>query len=152
MFNAGVIGLHESDISLLDEVIHLTDQIYPDVRIPTIEQFAFSVCFHRYTKLRQSYDIIHHYWSPARRALFREQLSRVLHEPSISSYEERFRQLLPNRPSQIIKDRPFKSPCPRRLKDQIYVMFWGVANRTGILNPLKKIATAAGLKNSLKRA
>ena len=42
MYNAGVIGLDAADAPLLDEVVHLTDQMYPPVRIHTVEQFAFS--------------------------------------------------------------------------------------------------------------
>jgi len=99
MFNAGVIGLHEADIFLLDEVLHLTDQIYPYVRIPTVEQFAFSVCLNHYTQTRLSSDIVHHYWQPADRALFRAELSRVLYDRSTGSYQERFNQLFPHRPS-----------------------------------------------------
>lgn len=135
MFNAGVIGLHETDISLVDEVLHLTDQIYPHVRIPTIEQFAFSVCFDKHTKLRESYGIIHHYWQPWDRALFREQLSRVLHD-TFSSNEERYRRFLHHRPSQDLKDRSFQGPAPR-LKARIRTALGRAAERAGIKNQLK---------------
>jgi hypothetical protein len=138
MFNAGVIGLHESDISLLGEVLYLTDQIYPHVRIPTIEQFAFSVCLDTHTKLRESYDIVHHYWRPTDRALFREQLSRVLHDSSFSSNEQRFRQLLPHRPSRGLVDRSFQSPAPTL----------GARIRMA----LGRLAECVGVKYQLKRA
>ncbi len=145
MFNAGIIGLHESDISLLDEVVHLTDQVYPHLRIPTIEQFAFSVCFQHYTKLRQSYDVVHHYWPPARRALFREQLSRVLHDCSIPSYEEQLRELLPHRPS--LKVRPFQWGRPslsRSLKPWIRRLLTRAAERAGAKDKLKRTAPRIG--------
>lgn len=138
MFNAGVVGLHESDISLLDEVLHLTDQIYPHVSIPTIEQFAFSVCFHQCTKLHESYDIVHHYWNPADRALFHKLLSRVLHDRSVSSKEERFRQLWLHRPSQDLMDRSFQSPAPRF--------------KLRIRMALGRAAESVGLKDHVKRA
>src|SRR5262249_45441788 len=102
MFNAGVVGLHEADISLLDEVVYLTDQIYPHVRIHSVEPFPVSPCFDLRTKLRQSYDIVHHYWPPPGRALFGAELHRILHDPSISSQDERFRRLLPRQPRQSI--------------------------------------------------
>ena len=37
MFNAGVIGLDIADIELLDEVIHLTDQIYHDIKMHMVK-------------------------------------------------------------------------------------------------------------------
>jgi hypothetical protein len=140
IFNSGVIGIDEADISLLDEVVHLIDQIYSRVEYFATEQFAFGACFAQYTTLRQAYDIVNHYWQPAGRELLREQLSRVLHDCSIASNEERFRRLLPHR--QLIRNRP------ESLKEWIHVALWKTANRTGILHPLKKIAARTGLKIS----
>jgi hypothetical protein len=137
MFNSGVIGMDEADISLLDEVIYLADQIYPYVKMRTVEQFAFGACFSQYTKLRESYDIIYHYWPMPRRAVFQEQLRRVLHDPSIVSNEERYHQLLPHRPSQSQK---ILNRGSETLKDRAHIALWKVAKRTGVLDPLKKIA------------
>ena len=135
MFNAGVVALHEADISLLDEIVHLTDQIYPHVSIHNIEQFAFSACFQQCTKLRQSYRIIHHYWPPPGRARFGEELRRVLHDPSISSHEERFRRLLPHQPRQSISHNRHFATSRRRL----YWVLGPWAKRTGIFNALKRV-------------
>jgi hypothetical protein len=143
MFNAGVLGLHEADISLLDEVVHLTDQIYPHVRIHTIEQFAFSACFRHCTKLRQSYDIVHHYWPAPGRELFGQELRRVLHDPSISSEEERFRRLLPHQPRQSLSHNRHSITMRRR-------MYWVLrrwAKRIGIFNALKWVTKGAGIFN-----
>jgi hypothetical protein len=115
MFNAGVIGIHEADIALLDEVRHLTDQIYPHVRKGTIEQFAFSACFQLCTELRQSYDVVCHYWPRPYRALFSEELERVLRDPSISSQEERFRRLLPHQPRPSVSDYRHSVTMQRRM-------------------------------------
>ena len=128
MFNAGVIGMHETDIGLLEEVVYLTDQIYPYVRIHTIEQFAFSACLSQRTKLQVACDVICHYWRMPGRAVFREQLRRVLHDPSVPVDEERFRRLLPLRPSQ--QNLNFS----RSLKERIRSTLRGVAKRVGILN------------------
>jgi hypothetical protein len=151
MFNAGVIGLHEADISLLDEVALLTDQIYPNVRLHTIEQFAFSACFKHYTRLHQSYDVIHHYWPPPGRALFREELHRVLHDPLISSPEERFRRLLPHRPRQHISDNraPFGGLCKNLVgrRRRMYLALRRVTKQISVVNVLKQVATAAGILN-----
>ena len=133
MFNAGVVGLHEADISLLDEVAYLTDRIYPYVRIHTIEQFAFSACFHQCTKLRQSYDVVHHYWPPPGRGLFGVELHRVLGDPSISSEEERFRRLLPHQPRQSISHNRHFVTMRRRM----HLAIRRVAQRIGVLQALK---------------
>jgi hypothetical protein len=137
MFNSGVIGMDEADISLLDEVIYLADQIYPYVKMRSVEQFAFGVCFAQYTRLRESYDIIYHYWPMPRRAVFQEQLRRILHDPSIVSDEERYHQLLPHRPSQSQK---ILNRGSESLKDRAHIALWQVAKRIGVLDPLKKIA------------
>jgi hypothetical protein len=138
IFNSGVIGLDEADISLLDEVVHLIDQIYPKLGYFATEQFALGACFAQCTTLREAQHLVNHYWPPAPRALFREQLSRVLHDGSIPSDEERFRRLFPLR--QKILNRP------ESVKRKLYVALWNAANRAGILNPLKKIIARTGLK------
>ncbi len=143
MFNAGVIGLHEADISLLDEVLHLTDQIYPHVRIHTIEQFAFSACFHQCTRLRQSYDVVHHYWPPPGRALFGEELHRVLRDSSISSREERFRRLLPHQPRQGINHNRHFVTMRRRM----HLAIRRAAQRIGVFQALKWVIAWAGIFN-----
>src|SRR5262249_8493194 len=137
MFNAGVIGMHEADIGLLEEVLHLTDQIYPHVKIHTIEQFAFSACLRQHTKLKEACDVICHYWPMPGRALFQEQLRRILHDPSIVSNEERYQQLLLHRPSQSQK---ILNRGSESLKDRAHIALWQVAKRIGVLDPLKKIA------------
>jgi len=136
MFNSGVVGMDEADISLLDEVICLADQIYPHVRIRTVEQFALGACFRQFTSLHESYDIVYHYWPPPRRAVFQEQLRRVLHDSSIPSNEERYRQLLPHRPgeSQKILNRGSET-----FKDRAHIALWKIAKRTGALDPLKRL-------------
>ena len=98
MFNSGLIGVHESDVLALDEALHLTDQMYVHARFLTIEQLAFSVCLQHYTKLRQSYDVVYHYWPPAHRALFGSHLSRVLREKTLPSREAQFHALVPFAP------------------------------------------------------
>jgi hypothetical protein len=140
MFNSGVIGLHEADMLLLDEVVYLTDQIYPHVRIHTIEQFAFSACFAQYTKLRQSHDIIYHYW-PVREA-FCKQLSRVFHDSAITSHEEWFRQLLPQRPSQ---SQRVLNRGTKNFKHRIRIRLSQIAKRAHLFNALKTLVKQLGL-------
>ena len=132
VFNAGVIGIHESDRNLIDEVIHLIDQICP--LIPDYfgtEQFSFSACLSLRSHLSLSNDVIHHYWLPSARTPFRELLARTLHDPSAGSYEDRFRAL--RRRREWILDRA--ETLPRRA----YVALWYAADRIGILKMLKAV-------------
>ena len=142
MFNSGVIGMDEADISLLDEVIYLADQIYPNVRMRTVEQFAFGACFAQYTRLQESYDIIYHYWPMPQRVVFQEQLRRILHDPSIVSNEERYHRLVPCRPSQRQK---ILNRGSERLKDRAHIALWEIAKRTGVLDPLKRLLSRTGI-------
>jgi len=142
MFNSGVIGMDEADISLLDEVIYLADQIYPNVRMRTVEQFAFGACFAQYTRLQESYDTIYHYWPMPQRVVFQEQLRRILHDPSIASYEERYCRLLPHRPSQSQK---ILNRGSESLKDRAHIALWELANRAGVLDPLKRLLSRTGI-------
>jgi hypothetical protein len=142
MFNSGVIGIDEANISLLDEVIHLADQIYPRVRIRTVEQFALGVCFRQFTTLRESYDIVYHYWPVPCRVPFQEQLRRVLHDRCIASDEERYRQLLRHRPAGIQK---ILNRGSETLMDRVHIALWKIAKDTGVLNSLKRFLSRRGI-------
>jgi hypothetical protein len=144
MFNAGVIGIHQADIGLLDEVLHLTDQIYPRVRIHTVEQFAFSACLNERTELQEAYDVICHYWPMPGRARFQEELRRVLHDPSISSQEERLRRLLPYQPSQSISHNRHIVTMRRRM----HLAIRQAARRIGVVQALKWVI--GGRASSIK--
>ena len=140
MFNAGVVGLHASDVGLLDEVLHLTDQIYPHVPSPIIEQFAFSVCLHQRTTLLQTHDIVHHYWQPERRAEFDRKLDRVFGDRLIPSNKERLKRLLSQGPARQFVDRPFSTPVARGIVRRAYGEAWRVASRVGLAQPLRTVA------------
>jgi hypothetical protein len=133
MFNAGVIGMHRDDIDLLDEVAYLTDQIYPYVKIHTVEQFAFSACFRRRIRLLEAYDFVCHYWPMPGRALFREELRRVLYDPSLTSDEERWERLAPHRPApSITRFSPTMNERIRSLLKQ-------EAKRVGVLDQVRLV-------------
>ena len=133
MFNAGVIGMHKDDMGLLDEVVYLTDQIYRHVKIHTVEQFAFSACLSRRTRLLEAYDVVCHYWRMPGRALFREELRTVLHDPSITSYEEQWQRLKPHRPPQSI------AHFQESIKERICSRLRREAKRAGVLDPIRLV-------------
>lgn len=131
MFNAGVIGMHRDDIGLLDEIAHLTDQIYSTVKIHTVEQFAFSACLRRRSRLREAYDVVCHYWPLPGRALFRQELRRVLHDPSVRSDEERWEQLTPHRPA------PAFARFSPTINERIRFLLKREAKRAGVLDQVR---------------
>ena len=151
MFNSGVIGLDESDASVLDEVIHLCDQFgaISAARIPSgpgeplphlhPEQLSFSVCLRQHTKLRQSYDVVTHYWPPPARAAFHQHLARVLHQPGAQPGEQQFRELAAHAPHIVV--RPFqwgRETIRRRIRRQIRASLGRMAQVIGVKEPLKQ--------------
>lgn len=137
IFNAGVIGLHEDDAPLIDETIHLIDQICP--HLPTYfgtEQFSFSACLSERTQVSTADDVIHHYWLPTPRARFHELLARTLHDPSLGSYEARFRRLLPLR--EVVVDRA------ESLQRRGYERLWYAAHRLGVQRAIGKMRRFIG--------
>jgi hypothetical protein len=137
IFNAGVIGLHEDDAPLVDEAIHLIDQICP--HLPTYfgtEQFSFSASLSEHNQVSTADDVIHHYWLPAPRARFHELLARTLHDPSLGSYEARFRRLLPLR--ELVVDRA------ESLQRRGYEQLWYAANRLGVQKAIGRVRRLIG--------
>ena len=110
MFNSGVIGLHAADAAVLDEVLVLTDQIYYFAPMIIIEQLAFSICLHEFTRLQQCYDVISHYWKPALRTAFQAQLARVLHADLLRTWEAVRRELSSSAPR--VRAYPFHLGVP----------------------------------------
>jgi hypothetical protein len=140
MFNSGVIGLHQSDISVLDEVMSLTDQVYAHARFLLAEQLAFSVCLQHYSRLHQSYDVLHHYWPPAQRALFRGHLSRILHEQTFPSREEQFRALLPLAPRIAVQPLQWGTQSvARRLNGRMRVLLSRAAHPASLTGLLRRV-------------
>jgi hypothetical protein len=62
MWNAGVIGMDASHAHLLNEVLSLTDMLYPHFPKHTVEQFAFSYVFQQCTKIESAQQYFFHYW------------------------------------------------------------------------------------------
>lgn len=77
LLNSGVIGLHASDASVLDQSIALMDEFHPQVPSAyTLEEFCLAVAAHRTLAVAACTDVIHHYWS--RKDLFRAKVQAWL--------------------------------------------------------------------------
>jgi hypothetical protein len=62
MWNAGVIGLHPENFSLLDRCLHLSDELYLGYQKHIMEQLAVSHILQSATSIRGAQQIIQHYW------------------------------------------------------------------------------------------
>lgn len=62
MWNAGLLGFHTDRRQLADEVLLLTDTIYPHYPRHVVEQLAFSWLFQQEKELRPAADWVCHYW------------------------------------------------------------------------------------------
>jgi hypothetical protein len=63
MWNAGVIGLDESDRGALAPALPLTDALYAAYAKHNMEQLAVSHALGQRLSLRAAADVIYHYWS-----------------------------------------------------------------------------------------
>ncbi|RDC64114.1 hypothetical protein [Adhaeribacter pallidiroseus] len=77
MWNAGVIGISNENISLLGDVLTLTDQLYGSRPVHTAEQFAFSFVLQSNTEVIAADDYIQHYWMPNERAVYNKVIKSL---------------------------------------------------------------------------
>ncbi len=62
MWNAGVIGVHQSFTWVFDKIIKMTDELYSRYPKHIMEQFAVSYFLQKHTHIVACDDIIEHYW------------------------------------------------------------------------------------------
>lgn len=80
MWNSGVIGIDSNDHHLLDEALHLMDEIWQrEERVHTVEQFALGHVMAS-GMLREADDVIFHYWQDDLRRPFLDKLPTLLDE------------------------------------------------------------------------
>ena len=105
MWNSGVIGADPSDVRLLDESIHLTDQLSRRSKLHTLEQFALGTVLGRKTRLREVGDIVFHYWDRSYRDPFHRLLPELLERTATMPLAERARQCYAYRPRPTLRRR-----------------------------------------------
>ena len=79
-YNSGVVGLHPSDLPLVDETLHLYDQMQRISGLRTCEQLAFGYVLDRKTRLKLAWDVVYHYHTWALRYKFEGDLPSFLAE------------------------------------------------------------------------
>lgn len=68
LFNAGVIGISNSDAHLLEQVLAFNDALYPIYRNHVTEQLMFSYVLSQYTEISICNERIYHWWGRAEQA------------------------------------------------------------------------------------
>jgi len=105
MWNSGVIGVDPPDVRLLDESIHLTDQLSTRSKLHTLEQFALGTVLGRETRLREVGDAVFHYWDRSYRDPFHRLLPELLERTASVPLAERARQCYAYRPRPTLRRR-----------------------------------------------
>ena len=62
MWNAGVLGFNSKKSNVLNDVLKLTDSMYPMFPKHVVEQLAFSFYFTRNGIVQAAEDWVYHYW------------------------------------------------------------------------------------------
>ena len=63
MWNAGVVGLHESNLSLVTEVIVVCEELLRYYTSHTVEQLAWSLVLQAHSKVLPADRVVCHYWN-----------------------------------------------------------------------------------------
>lgn len=77
-WNSGTIGLHPDHIPLVENVLRLTDAIYPPSLHPTCEQYAFSIVLQNGSRLEPAGGVIYHYWYHVKKRILDEFIGKFL--------------------------------------------------------------------------
>ncbi len=105
MWNAGTVGLHPSDLPVLQHAIDLTDRIVAEDHIFTAEQFSLSYCMETQTRLHAADDIVFHYWNMRYRRPFRAILDDLLRASRGLAEAERVKRFYRIRPRATRRKR-----------------------------------------------
>jgi hypothetical protein len=115
MWNAGVIGLHPEQRSLLQEVLRLTDLLCEHSSLHILEQLAFSVVLSRNIQLQEAADVVFHYWPPYLHKPFRQRLPVIMTQASLLPESRQAAFLYSHRPRPGL-GRRCKVICKRLLE------------------------------------
>ena len=115
MWNSGVIGLHPSQVHLLNTVLAFIDAISPTYNKQLVEQYAVSYFLQKNAEIRAAEDCVFHYWQQKQE--YQEAIEPKLREWARRPLEEASAELRANR----IVLPPFqpRHGWVRRLRDRI---------------------------------
>jgi hypothetical protein len=136
MWNAGVIGVEDAHLPLLDKVLEITDKLYPSFAKHTIEQFAFSYVFQsKKLQIFAAANFIFHYWNLKE---FRDLLEVFFSNYPATDIDTLVKVSGSILPEQMVKDKlAFKrSGAITKLLKRISGKGWSIQNYTTLPNGL----------------
>lgn len=98
MWNSGVIGLEKTSLPWVKEALHVTDQLCQSVSLRTIEQFALGAVLSQSTRLRETDELVFHYYEDAMRFPFQSRIQELKRMQPPPSAEGFYQILNPHRP------------------------------------------------------
>jgi hypothetical protein len=102
MWNAGIIGMNSSYAPLLEQVLMLTDRIYPLFPKHTVEQFSFSYIFQTKATISAAENLIYHYWDLKEYRLLLQEFFADNEELPIEIKAQKIKAFLP---AQIFNEK-----------------------------------------------
>jgi hypothetical protein len=103
MWNAGIIGLEQSHLPILDEVLSLTDKLYNQFPKHIVEQFSFCYIFQRHNiTISDGTPFFFHYWDLKE---FRQLLQHFFTQHKGESMERLVEKSLGISPEKILADK-----------------------------------------------
>jgi hypothetical protein len=120
MWNSGVIGLCNSNIGLVKDVLELCDELAKVASFYLNEQFSFSSVLGEVNKLKNAYNYIFHYWPSDYKLEMNAYLSRLLSHHGPQEIDELIKEVQKNRILRTsLMDKTFFHFSPRNFKNFI---------------------------------
>ena len=112
MWNAGVVGVSESDKGIVDDVLQVADELFAVYSFHIVEQLAWSLTLAHHTEISPADDVILHYW--AAREELTHRIVKFVRASGALSAEERAASAFALRPQPSVAWRPPLSIRARR--------------------------------------
>ncbi|MBL0355783.1 MAG: hypothetical protein IPP72_02350 [Chitinophagaceae bacterium] len=123
MWNAGVIGMNSDKAYLLDQVLAITDAVYPNFPRHTVEQFAFSFTLQKNFTIKAAEDAIFHYWYLKEYRVFLQQFFAIKGKLDLHQQVELLQGCMPQK---MMKDKLSYKKLP--LLKKLFAKKWAISN------------------------
>jgi hypothetical protein len=119
IWNSGVVGIDPVDEPLLNDTVRLTDAIHERSPSNQSEQISFAVLLQESTRLRETDEIVYHYWPAHLREPFHELLAKLFSQFPNGDLNELSERLYVLRPRATLNKR-----AKARLKTLLFKAGW----------------------------
>lgn len=106
MWNSGVVGINSADISLMEDILFTSDQMWSKLKVHHIEQFVTGYFLAR-NELSECTDTVFHYWPGYIRKSFQKKLPGLLARDATQPLHIRAERAFESRPrTPIVRSIP----------------------------------------------